>query len=99
MQAGEGAGGDRRGKQCAALRIQGPEVFPRLDLRVDDHAEPLDELRRLYAVAREHFIPFSAGMPRRGRPYGILDRTIIEQIINRDTGKPWHHDPEIPKGL
>ncbi len=98
MQAGEDAGGDKRGKQCAALRIQGPEVYPRLDIRVDDHAEPLDELRRLYAVACERFIPFSAGMPRRERPYGILDRAITEQIIQRDTGKPWHHDPEIPKG-
>lgn len=98
MQSGEDAGGDKRGKQCAALRIQGPEVYPRLDLRVDDHAEPLDELRRLYAVARERFIPFSAGMPRRERPYGILDRSITERIIGRDAGKPWHHDPEVPKG-
>ncbi len=99
IQAGEDAGGDKRGKQCAALRIQGPEVYPRLDIRVDDHAEPLDELRRLYTVARERFIPFSAGMPRRERPYGILDREITERIILRDTGKPWHHDPEIPEGL
>jgi uncharacterized Ntn-hydrolase superfamily protein len=98
MQAGEDAGGDKRGKQCAALRIQGPEVYARLDIRVDDHAEPLDELRRLYAAARERFIPFSAGMPRRERPYGILDREIIEKIIERDAGRPWHHAPEIPKG-
>jgi uncharacterized Ntn-hydrolase superfamily protein len=96
LQAGEDAGGDKRGKQCAALRIQGPEVYPRLDIRVDDHAEPLDELRRLYAVARERFIPFSAGMPRRARPYGILDRTVTEAIIARDAGKPWQHDPDIP---
>jgi uncharacterized Ntn-hydrolase superfamily protein len=98
MQAGEDAGGDKRGKQCAALRIQGPEVYPRLDIRVDDHPEPLDELRRLYAAARERFIPFSAGMPRRERPYGILDRSLTERIIARDAGKPWHHDPEIPEG-
>jgi uncharacterized Ntn-hydrolase superfamily protein len=98
MQAGEDAGGDKRGKQCAALRIQGPEVFPRLDIRVDDHAEPLDELRRLYGVATERFIPFSAGMPRRDRPYGILDRAITDKIIGRDRGKSWHHDPEIPEG-
>ena len=98
MQAGEDAGGDKRGKQCAALRIQGPEVYPRLDIRVDDHPQPLNELRRLYAAARERFIPFSAGMPRRERPYGILDRTVTERIIERDADKPWHHDPEIPEG-
>lgn len=98
MQAGEDAGGDMRGKQCAAVRVQGPEVFPRLDIRVDDHAEPMDELRRLYAVARERFIAFSAALPRRARPYGILDRAIIERMIERDRSKPWYHDPDIPEG-
>lgn len=95
MQAGEDAGGDKRGKQSIALRIQGPEVFPRLDLRVDDHPDPIPELERLYAVARERFIPFSTGMPRAGRPYGILDRDVIETIIDRDAGKPLSAAPEI----
>ncbi|MEM7210598.1 MAG: DUF1028 domain-containing protein, partial [Pseudomonadota bacterium] len=81
MQAGEDAGGDKRGKQSIALRVQGPEVFPRLDLRVDDHEDPIPELERLYVVAQERFIPFSTGMPRAERPYGILDRDTIEAII------------------
>ncbi|MEL7466877.1 MAG: DUF1028 domain-containing protein [Pseudomonadota bacterium] len=97
MQAGEDAGGDKRGKQSIALRIQGPEVFPRLDLRVDDHADPIPELRRLYGVAQERFIPFSTGMPRAGRPYGILDRDVIEAIIERDAGQPLIANPEIPE--
>ena len=97
MQAGEAAGGDKRGKQSIALRIQGPEVFPRLDLRVDDHQDPIPELERLYGVARERFIPFSTGMPRAGRPYGLLDRDVIERIIERDAGRPLIADPEIPR--
>ncbi len=97
MQVGEDAGGDKRGKQAAALRIQGPECYPRLDLRADDHADPLAELRRLYAVAQERFIPFSAGLPCRARPYGILDRDIIEKIIERDSGKPLAAVVEIPE--
>ncbi len=97
MQAGEDAGGDKRGKQAAALRIQGPECYPRLDLRADDHADPLAELRRLYGVAQERFIPFSAGLPCRARPYGILDRDIIERIIERDSGKPLAADVDIPE--
>lgn len=97
MQAGEDAGGDKRGKQSIALRIQGPEVFARLDLRVDDHPDPIPELERLYSVARERFIPFSTGMPRAGRPYGILDRNTIETIIERDTGKSLVAAPEIPE--
>lgn len=96
MQAGEDAGGDKRGRQSIALRIQGPEVYPRLDLRVDDHADPIAELRRLYEVARDRFIPFSAGLPRAGRPDGLLDRDLIERIIDRDSGKSLIADPEIP---
>src|SRR6516165_4714160 len=41
LQAGEAAGGDKRGKQAAALVICGGEDWPDLDLRVDDHADPL----------------------------------------------------------
>ena len=97
MQAGEDAGGDKRGKQAAALRIQGPECYARLDLRADDHADPLAELRRLYAVAQERFIPFSASLPNRARPYGIQDRAIIDKIIERDIGKPLTASVEIPE--
>jgi uncharacterized Ntn-hydrolase superfamily protein len=97
MQAGEDAGGDKRGRQSIALRIQGPEVFARLDLRVDDHADPIRELERLYSVAQERFIPFSTGMPRAERPYGILERDVIEAIIERDAGKPLVATPDIPE--
>ncbi len=54
MEAGEAAGGDKRGRQSAALAIQGPEPYRRLDMRADDHTEPLVELRRLYGVAPQH---------------------------------------------
>src|ERR1700745_4000878 len=53
MRAGEAAGGDKRGKQSAALLIYGEEEWSELDLRVDDHADPLTELERLEAVSRE----------------------------------------------
>ncbi len=54
MDAGEAASGDKRGQQSAALVVQGPEPYRRLDKRIDDHAEPLVELRRLYGVAPQH---------------------------------------------
>ena len=41
MQAGEAAGGDKRGKQSAALLIHDGEDYPLYDLRVDDHARAL----------------------------------------------------------
>jgi uncharacterized Ntn-hydrolase superfamily protein len=97
MDAGEAAGGDKRGRQSAALVIQGPEPYRRLDMRVDDHAEPLAELRRLYGVARERFIPFSRAFPTAERPYGITERAVIDKIVERDAGKPLEIDAPIPK--
>jgi len=96
MTAGEAAGGDKRGRQSVALRVQGPESFPRLDLRVDDHEDPIGELERLYAVGRERFIPFSAGMPRKGRPWGVLEREVFERTVERHAGAPLGDlDPEL----
>jgi uncharacterized Ntn-hydrolase superfamily protein len=83
MQAGEAAGGDKRGKQSAALVIQGPEDYRELDLRVDDHADPLAELQRLYEKSLERFQPFIACLARRGHPAGELDRNRIEAHIQR----------------
>jgi uncharacterized Ntn-hydrolase superfamily protein len=83
LEAGEAAGGDKRGKQSAALLVYSTEAYPELDLRVDDHAEPLAELRRLYEKAHERFIPFMRCGPSAARPWGILDRAVIEQEIAR----------------
>ena len=83
MQAGEAAGGDKRGKQAAALIVCTTELYPALDLRVDDHAEPIAELRRLYDKAHERFIPFMRCGPSKARPWGVLDRAMIEQEIAR----------------
>jgi uncharacterized Ntn-hydrolase superfamily protein len=83
MQAGEAAGGDKRGKQSAALRIVTTEDYPMLDLRVDDHDDPLSELQRLYDKSLERFQPFVACLPSRARPAGITDRAVIESEIER----------------
>ncbi|OKO75902.1 DUF1028 domain-containing protein [Bradyrhizobium sp. NAS96.2] len=81
MFAGEAAGGDKRGKQSAALLIHGTEEWPLLDLRVDDHADPLRELERLEAVSREHWVPFRSFMPTRANPAGTSDRAKIDAGI------------------
>src|SRR5439155_11525406 len=81
MEAGEAAGGDKRGKQAAALLVCTTEDYPFLDLRVDDHAEPLPELRRLYEVSLERYQPFVRCLPSRARPAGITDLAVIEDEI------------------
>ncbi len=55
LEAGQAAGGDRRGQQSAALLVAGPRPTGYHNLRVDDHAEPVAELRRLYEVAVAHW--------------------------------------------
>ena len=83
LDAGEAAGGDKRGKQSAALRVQRDEDHLSLDLRVDDHAEPFIELRRLYEKSQERFFPFVECLPGRGRPSGTIERPLIEAHIER----------------
>jgi len=78
MRAGEAAGGDKRGKQSAALLIYGDEEWSALDLRVDDHTEPLDELDRLERISRERWVPFRQFLPSRANPAGVTDRRVIE---------------------
>jgi uncharacterized Ntn-hydrolase superfamily protein len=80
MQAGETAGGDKRGKQSAALKIHGEDEYPLLDIRVDDHADSLDELARLEAVSRERFTHFRRFMATRGSP-GLIDRDKLDAEI------------------
>ena len=85
MKAGEAAGGDKRGKQSAALLIHGEEEWSDLDLRVDDHADPLAELARLEQVSRERWVHFRQFMPTRKNPAGITDRAIIDATIEAAT--------------
>ena len=81
MRAGEAAGGDKRGKQSAALLIHEEEEWSSLDLRVDDHADPLAELERLERVSRERWVHFKKYLPTRQNPAGITDRATIDAGI------------------
>jgi uncharacterized Ntn-hydrolase superfamily protein len=81
MSAGEAAGGDKRGKQAAALRIHTDEDHPQLDIRVDDHEEPLQELLRLYRKSLERAQPFWSCLAGRKDPVGVIDRALIEQRV------------------
>ena len=83
MLAGEVAGGDKRGKQSAALVIYAAEDYADLDLRVDDHQEPLRELERLERVSRERWVHFRRFLPSRADPVGVTDRDVIEAEIAR----------------
>ncbi len=62
LAAGDQAGGDRRGRQSAALYVVAPGAGyggsdTALDLRVDDHADPVGELHRLVGLHELYFQP------------------------------------------
>ena len=77
MQAGEAAGGDSRGRQSAALLVHDEEDYSLLDLRADDHADPLAEIARLEEIARQSWVHFRRVLPSAGNPNGVLDRAEI----------------------
>jgi uncharacterized Ntn-hydrolase superfamily protein len=82
LEAGEAAGGDKRGKQSAALRICTRDPYPDLDIRADDHPDPLAELRRLHAVSQERFALFRRFLAGADSPCGVFDRAVIEAAIS-----------------
>ena len=78
MDAGEAAGGDRRGRQSAAMVLTTTEDFPDLNLRVDDHTAPLTELRRLLGIWRIEGQPRVGMAPSKANPSGFTDMDAIE---------------------
>jgi uncharacterized Ntn-hydrolase superfamily protein len=88
MEAGEAVGGDKRGKQSAGLKICTADPYPDLDIRSDDHPDPLADLRRLHRISLERYAVFRRFLAGRDNPWGEADRTVIEAAIARDGRQP-----------
>lgn len=74
LEAGEAAGGDKRGRQSAALYVVHQNVYPHLDLRVDHHDNPIAELRYLFDESRkEYYQSFRQSMPSQHDRTYLLD--------------------------
>jgi uncharacterized Ntn-hydrolase superfamily protein len=64
LEAGDAAGGDKRGRQSAALYVMDQTVYPHLDLRVDHHNDPIAQLRLLHNEAHQsYYQSFRQTMP------------------------------------
>jgi uncharacterized Ntn-hydrolase superfamily protein len=98
LEAGQEAGGDARGRQSAALRVVNTEPYPYLDLRVDDHAQPVTELRRVYEVAKVELLPFVKALPTRERPEVKMGGEIRGTLIpdGRASKNPAASQPKPP---
>lgn len=77
LEAGQAGGGDKRGRQSAALLVVEREPFPLWDLRVDEHPQPVAELRRVFEIARLQMLPFIQGLPTRDNPLGSLSDEFL----------------------
>lgn len=81
LEAGQAAGGDFRGRQSAALYVVDNEEYPYCDLRVDEHPDPVAELRRVFEVALQQLLPFVSALPKRDNPRGELDEQTRAMLM------------------
>jgi uncharacterized Ntn-hydrolase superfamily protein len=88
LEAGQRAGGDKRGRQSAALLVYKTEGYPYLSLRVDEHAYPVAELRRVFEIARHQLLPFVDGMPSRLDPLGSLPKEVTDMLMTPPPFRP-----------
>ena len=88
LEAGQAAGGDKRGRQSAAMIVFETERYPHIDLRVDEHDDPVRELRRVFEVAKQQYLPFIVGMPTRENPLGALGDDVVEMLLRAPADRP-----------
>jgi uncharacterized Ntn-hydrolase superfamily protein len=88
MEAGQAAGGDKRGRQSASLLVHSTEDYPLVDLRVDEHAYPVAELRRVYTIAKLQLLPFVAGMPKKGGPGTPAPEAVVKLLALAPPQRP-----------
>ena len=97
LMAGDNAGGDRRGKQSAAMLVVKPnggyggDTDRYLDLRVDDHPEPVQLLERLVAI---HHLFFGTPRPEDLLP---VDVTIARELQRMLVAQGYSQQP--PSGI
>lgn len=80
LEAGQEAGGDQRGRQSGAIKVASDQEFPCCDLRVDEHVNPIAELRRIVGVARTQLFPFLHNLPTRLDPGKGTPDTVGELL-------------------
>jgi uncharacterized Ntn-hydrolase superfamily protein len=98
IAAAQHAGGDSRGKQSAAIYVlqkgagYGGYNDIKVDLRVDDHPEPIEELQRLYELHKLFNMPSEA--------FVDIDGEVFEEIKNQlvKLGLLEHADQAVYEG-
>ncbi len=81
LEAGRNAGGQNGGQHSAGLHSYDREVYAYVDLRVDEHSEPVAELRRIYEVHKP-LIPYYYGRPGQPDAFGREEEWLARQANN-----------------
>jgi uncharacterized Ntn-hydrolase superfamily protein len=105
LRAGDDAGGDRRGRQSAAIVVAGKDAGylggsdVAVDLRVDDHEHPVDELARLLETHRFYF-PDKSDLDFIDIDDGLADelRGLLRRL-DLDPGDGGHYDDRLRSAL
>jgi uncharacterized Ntn-hydrolase superfamily protein len=88
LEAGQRAGGDKRGRQSASLKVYADQDYALWDLRVDEHAHPIGELRRVYTIACLQLLPFVEGMPKKNGPATELPPWVSQMLLKPPPERP-----------
>lgn len=90
LEAGDASGGDRRGKQSAAIYIVFRQPLPYLNLRVDDQPEPIQELRRIFEVAKNtpDFLASRLRLADEMQPRSSEENAELQRKLRKELGIP-----------
>lgn len=103
MDAAQAVGGDIRGKQSAALIVVNPKSVGRqwhdrlFDLRIDDHLQPLAELRRLVTLQRayNHMNAGDLAVEHKDNDAALREYSAAEKIAASASGVPASRHAEM----
>lgn len=98
LEATQAAGGDKRGQRSVELRVHGRELNPRVDLRVDEHSDPMSELRRVLGISTAQLATFVAGMPKHGAAVSPPLNMVVELLLLSPPDLPRAAGPECANG-
>jgi uncharacterized Ntn-hydrolase superfamily protein len=88
LEAAQAAGGDKRGRQSAALYVVDRDEYPLVDLRVDEHPYPVAELRRIFEIARHQLFPFREQLPDRTNQLGSVGEDVVQMLLTPPPQRP-----------
>ena len=82
LEAGDAAGGDKRGRQSAALYVMDQDTYPHLDLRVDHHDQPIVTLRTIFEESRkDYYQSFRQSMPSQQATVLAMEPTWLDEAV------------------